>query len=351
MKRANGTGCIQNVKGRRKPYRVTVPIGKTIDEKTGKVKIKRKTIGTFETKYDAEMALNKYFAYEQRLSDPTITFEEVCEEWKKRHYVGLSEKTIELYEHSVELCWQLNKMKMKDIRPAILQDIIDSSGKNYPTLQFMKKVIRMIFRFAYDNDMILKDYSRSLDISHYKDKNPNKQKKRRLTNEEISRLWENCTNKYEHIFLILIYTGVRVNELLRLRKKDVDMEKHTFKIVKSKTENGIRTVPIADKIYPLFEEWMNNCPEGEYVFADSKLIYITYDRYCYHYFRKIKEKHEIDNFTLHCCRHTFISMMTEKGINPTIIKKIVGHASKMSLTEKVYTHFDDQELLNAVNQL
>ena len=55
--------------------------------------------------------------------------------------------------------------------------------------------------------------------------------------------------------------------------------------------------------------------------------------------------------TPHCCRHTCISLLAEAGVDQTIIKKIAGHSGAMSLTEKVYTHFDVQELVKAINQL
>lgn len=55
--------------------------------------------------------------------------------------------------------------------------------------------------------------------------------------------------------------------------------------------------------------------------------------------------------TPHYCRHTCISMLAEAGIDQTIIKKIVGHSGAMTLTEKVYTHFDIKELVDAINTL
>ena len=55
--------------------------------------------------------------------------------------------------------------------------------------------------------------------------------------------------------------------------------------------------------------------------------------------------------TPHCCRHTCISLLAEAGVDQTIIKKIAGHAGAMSLTEKVYTHFDVQELVKEINQI
>ena len=44
-------------------------------------------------------------------------------------------------------------------------------------------------------------------------------------------------------------------------------------------------------------------------------------------------------------------MLAEAGINRTIIKKIVGHSGAMTLTEKVYTHFDIKELVDAINKI
>ena len=44
-------------------------------------------------------------------------------------------------------------------------------------------------------------------------------------------------------------------------------------------------------------------------------------------------------------------MLAEAGVVQTIIKKIAGHSDAMTLTEKVYTHFDVKELVNAINKI
>lgn len=54
--------------------------------------------------------------------------------------------------------------------------------------------------------------------------------------------------------------------------------------------------------------------------------------------------------TPHDTRHTFISLLAKADVNPTTIKKIVGHKGAMSLTEKIYTHMDYQTLLDGCNQ-
>ncbi|WP_303232851.1 tyrosine-type recombinase/integrase [Holdemanella biformis] len=61
---------------------------------------------------------------------------------------------------------------------------------------------------------------------------------------------------------------------------------------------------------------------------------------------RMKMKH-----TPHDTRHTCISLLTKADVNPTTIKKIVGHKGAMSLTEKVYTHMHYQTLLDAINKI
>lgn len=56
-------------------------------------------------------------------------------------------------------------------------------------------------------------------------------------------------NLYVQIVLMLIYSGVRVSELLDLKRENVHIDEHYFNVVESKTENGIRIVPIVDKTY------------------------------------------------------------------------------------------------------
>ena len=55
--------------------------------------------------------------------------------------------------------------------------------------------------------------------------------------------------------------------------------------------------------------------------------------------------------TPHDTRHTCISLLTKADVNPTTMKKIVGHKGAMSLTVKVYTHMDYQILLDTINKI
>ena len=56
------------------------------------------------------------------------------------------------------------------------------------------------------------------------------------------------------------------------------------------------------------------------------------------------------DYTPHCTRHTFISLLKSKRADPLNIKRIVGHISN-DVTSDVYTHIDIKELWETVNLL
>lgn len=86
-------------------------------------------------------------------------------------------------------------------------------------------------------------------------------------------------------------------------------------------------------------------PDCEYLIHTEDGKHFKYRNYYDSYFQPLMEQLKIDR-TPHRCRHTCISMLAEACVDQTIIKKIA-----MTLTEKVYTHFDIKELVDAINKI
>lgn len=120
-------------------------------------------------------------------------------------------------------------------------------------------------------------------------------------------------------------------------------------MVRSKTDTGIRTVPIANKIYPFFEA-MYNANNSEYLITTLSGEEMLYRNYRDTFFKPLMLRYNMDHH-IHDTRHTCISLLTLADVKPVTIKKIVGHKGAMSLTEKVYTHLDYEELLTAINSI
>lgn len=241
-------------------------------------------------------------------------------------------------------------MKFNDIRKIHLQNVIDTCGKNYPTLRKMKVLFNMLYKFAMENDICGKDYSQYVDILQYKEQNPNSIDRMPFSTEEIKIIWDwSDKNEYVSIILMLIYSGVRIGELRELKKENVHLEERYFYIEKSKTNAGIRNVPIAKKVLPFFRYWMGRESKCDYLVTTREGRYF-YDRnYRDSYWSPlIKEMGLNPNHKPHDTRHTCVSLLTKEGIDERIIKKIVGHSGK-GVTEQVYTHVEINQLIEAID--
>ena len=59
------------------------------------------------------------------------------------------------------------------------------------------------------------------------------------------------------------HDGCRISEFLDLKKENVHLEEQYFDVIASKTENGLRKVPIPDKLLPFYQEWYARHPGCE----------------------------------------------------------------------------------------
>lgn len=349
MKLPNGYGSVTKLSGkRRRPFIVRKTIGFEIDPENERTIQKFITIGYAKTKSEGLQLLAEYNKNPFDLRAGSITFKDVYEKWSAAKFPTISKSNINGYNASYKLCRPLYERIFKDLRLADLQSIVDNCGKNYPTLRKLKVLFNQVYDYAMKNDLCQKDYSEYIDIVKYKNKNPNRLSREKFNKLDIERIWDLSDDKYYQIVLMLIYSGVRVSELLDLKKENVHLAEQYFDVILSKTENGIRKVPIADKVLPFFKSWYkSNC---EYLLHTEDGKHFTYRNYYDSYFRPLMENLGLSQ-TLHCCRHTCISMLAESDVDQTAIKMIVGHSGAMTLTEKVYTHLDIGKLIEAINKI
>ena len=201
----------------------------------------------------------------------------------------------------------------------------------------------MVFNYALKNEYINKNIVEFLDLGKFK-----KVIERKIfTEEEIKILWDNEGQRYIDIILILIYTGLRVNELLTLENTQINIEERYIR-TGSKTEAGKdRLIPINYKILPLILRYikLNN----KYLFQTNSGNHLIYSNYR-PIFKKLMAELGFQEHTIHDTRHTFATLLSNADANKTAIKNIIGH-SDYGITEKIYTHKDIEELKKAVDLL
>lgn len=342
MKNENGSGSVYKLSGkRRKCWVARVTIG-FVDGKQ-----KRKVIGSFESRKEAQAELLGY------LNNPTLysgkTFKDVKKMWYQGYYKNVSNVTLTTLNAQLKKLDVFDDIKIKEIKLHILQKFFDNLEASYGTKSYIKSILNMIFEFALKNEFIETNRVKFIELG----KNEKVIERKIFTSEEIKILFNNLDSdnkfvkKMTYGTLILIYTGLRVGELISLKNKDINLSKNIISIVQSKTNAGIRKIPISEKIIHLFK---NNLDfEKEYFFFNKKGGKYTYVNFL-NQFNKMLNLLGLDKHTIHDTRHTFATLLNNANANSTSIIKLIGHTD-FKMTEEVYTHKDIEELRKAVNLL
>ena len=334
----NSYGSVYKLQGhRRKPWCAR----KTVGWKDNGQPV-YKFIGFYTTRAEALTALSDYNKDPYDLELCAVTFDQLYDRWCEG-------RTGSTYRSAYSCCGDVGRMRICDIKLDHLQRILDSSGKNTPTLKTMKNLFGLMWDYAVIHEIVTPDKRemiRYLDIS--KPGNPNKMDREPFTHKEIDQLWTmKDANVYITVILIMIYSGVRIGELLDLRKEDVHLEDRWFYVREAKTAAGIREVPIAEKIVPFIRMWLDRpCDHLICSGSDAPLSYYVFRE---NYWNPVMDLVVMDHRP-HDTRHTCISLLTEQKVDERIIRKIVGHKGQ-GITETVYTHLELPVKLEAINKL
>lgn len=216
-------------------------------------------------------------------------------------------------------------------------------------------------------------------INVLKPKSDKEDKKvRALTFEEQQLLTEYLINKdisdckYKNVYLIQMFMGLRISEVLALTTHDIDLQNGRINIRRTltkdelgntimgkttKTYAGKRVLPIPDLIFNNIIEQMQIAEKQEN--NDEKLLFKPENRQytdrenANTELKRILKKHfGIEDITTHSLRHTYGTRCIESGMAPVVVQKLMGHTD-ISVTLNTYTSvFDEfkQKEIDKVNK-
>ncbi|MCO5618066.1 tyrosine-type recombinase/integrase [Citrobacter freundii] len=145
------------------------------------------------------------------------------------------------------------------------------------------------------------------------------------------------------VFLLLAYTGARRSEIAKLKVSDVrldeDSQRHYIMIGDSKTEAGIRQVPISQRLINMgFLDYLDSKKADTNLFPE-----ITNTSQVTRLFHAIREQLGIDYLDdyknrriVHSLRHTFVTEIQAKH-TLTLVQQTIGHEHSNQGQTKVYT--------------
>lgn len=240
-------------------------------------------------------------------------------------------------------------------------------------------LLKQAYNYARLHDIINKDFF-SIKDAVIKPKSKQKDKEIEAFTIEEQKLFldqlDKSDDKYTDVFMIALYTGMRISEVLALSSSDIDIKNKTIKVNKTlttdknnksiigdttKTYAGQREIPILDELLPtisklLFKHnyWFKTEPG---TFATHSTINAHFKRICRHagiklIYEEINGKQIItgSNVNTHMLRHTFATRCIEAGMSPVVLQKILGHKD-VQTTLNTYTSVFDQYRDNEIDKV
>ena len=155
--------------------------------------------------------------------------------------------------------------------------------------------------------------------------------------------------KYETMFKLYIKTGCRRNELLNLNVEDIDFDRNTITI--KKTKNGdVKIIPMDSNLRQLLLVYL------DYFKYKSGPLFrgIQGNRICkqtlMNVFNKIKTKAGLPKeFKIHSFRRFFINELRKNHIDIATIQKLAGHRDIR--TTEIYCNVSEEEKIRAIESI
>lgn len=335
MRLENGAGTVVKLSGnRRKPYAARVTLG----WKDGKQQ--RKYIGYFKSPSEALLALAEYHTKGYDVDLSKLTLGEVYERWIKRLEPKVSKNVLISHNMAYSRFDRMANVPIVKIKADQLQDWMDNIDLSPGSKKRLKSTMIQLWKYAMKNDIVSNNYAEHIEI-HEKVEKTGKV----FADIEIKTLWEDVDNPVAQWILILMYTGMRIGELLELTSDTIYLDKQ-YMIGGSKSEAGIdRVIPLHDKIVPLVTKQLG---KAKYLMRDEKGRKLSYAK-ALNQFKMYMLEHRWEHLP-HDTRKTAVSVMHKFGIPMETIRVIVGHSGK-GVTETTYLYFEPEDLVAAINQI
>lgn len=251
-----------------------------------------------------------------------------------------------------------------DIRAMDVQRLyneLSQRGISHETIRHAKVILDSSFKKAVQNELIRINPIPLADLPKKEDKKERYVFNQAEQKEFLDLAKQSCLCDFLYV---TIMTGMRNGEARALRWQDVDFAnrviniKHTFTHVDGKddilgspkTKTSYRKIPMTSRVEDILirrkkEAEKAGLGDDAYVLGLSNGKHITARKVGVEIAKIEKQMLEkgiqVGHFTCHTLRHVFATRALESGMNPQVLKTILGHSS-LNMT-MVYSHVLDAE--------
>lgn len=281
------------------------------------------------------------------------------EEYKKnRVKIGTYNNYQKYYESIIRD--RLGKKYITEIRGEHIQKLYNDlvkEGYALSSIKIVSAVLNGCFQQALRNGLIERNPVKLAELPRQTEKRV----KQAMTKEQQALFMEYAKESYLYnFFAVMLRTGMRNGEMRGLKYTDIDRKNNVIHVQRTlkyiegqgymedtpKTRTSKRDIPLTAATLQLLDDqrkyWGFKVEKiDRYLFCNEKGEPLSRDRVQAEIDRIIKRiraaGHEFDRITPHIFRHTFATRAIEAGMQPQVLKTILGHSS-LAMTMDLYSH-------------
>ena len=329
----------------------------------------RRKDGRYQTSYTDESGKRHYlydkdpevlYHKKEEAENPThASFREMAEGWEARRREDIKDRTWANYKpHCDELTERFGSRPVDSI--TALE--IDSDLKSLRAKQYSKTVVNTrkvvwsgILDYALSEGKV--PYNPAMSVKLPKNL---KQGKRHAPEDDVVDVIVRNADDMEFGFIpfFLLCTGLRRTEALTTRTENVDLKAWEIRVPVSKTQAGVRTVPIVAPLRDPLQKWMAAHP-GPWLFpyvsynkrTGTHMSDSNWERAWLAYCKQHGWTDDKDNAAIgaHHLRHGTATLLFESGVDVYTAQHILGHAN-VSTTMEIYTELRQKQKKKEVSR-
>lgn len=227
----------------------------------------------------------------------------------------------------------LGKPVENAIRPEIvryLNHLMFERKLSRTTVANILSVIRSFYSFMVQSEYMASDPTKGISSIKIDKKAPVY-----LTQSEIRDLIDTAVEPRDNLIVKMLYaTGVRISELVSIKKSDIDFDRDTIKVFGKGAKERIVLIP--DVLSYALRAYCEPLDDN------SKLFDLT-SRTVQRDIKLLAARAGINkHVTPHKLRHSFATHILQNGGSVVAIQKLLGHTSLN--TTQIYTHYNVDDL-------
>jgi integrase len=335
-----------DAKGKRKYHNKTIRGTKKDAQKYLTAKLREKDLGVFIE--PASMLLNEYL-------DKWLN--EIAKQKLRNSTFSSYESVLRNYVRAVIGLKQLSDIQAYEVQR--LYNDMKQRGLSARTIRYTHNVLSSALKQSLRWKMLIQNPCELCELPRLE-----KTEMKYLSSEETVKFLNTAKESKRYIiFLVALETGMRPEEYLALKWKDIDFTNQMLSVKRAivwrrkgggydftepKTNKSRRSIPISKSVIielknhrrKQLEEKMKLGSEYQnldLVFASEIGTPLYSKNIIDRHFKPLLKKAELPNLRLYDLRHTTATLLLSAGENPKVVSERLGHAS-IVLTLDTYSH-------------